>query len=134
MAAATCFCSPICSISSSAPTPSSQSEDSFSNLKRLQIRNTRLHKIERHLDEVILDSARLRRGENLLPVERILRRSDSHLLLRVVVPALAMHRDKAPRILVEIFRGIDSLRNRRNLKLKFHQLRIEQLEQHVIHT
>ena len=43
-----------------------------SHLQVVQVGNAVLHHVELHLDEVVLDAARLGSGENLLPVEGVL--------------------------------------------------------------
>src|SRR5215469_10899215 len=101
-----------------------------SHFQATNVWHASLHHFELHLDEVVLDSSNLRRGENLLPVERIL--PDWRDLLCGRSPSLHVHRNEPSRIFREIFSGIKAVRNSRNLELKLHELRIQLSKQDVV--
>src|SRR5580693_2767561 len=91
----------------------------------LQIRHAGLHRIQIHFDEKVLDAALFRRSKNRFPIERVIRSANGDLLLVRRVPALAVQRDKASGIFVEIGDRIKSEHDLRNLVLEFHEVGIE---------
>src|SRR6266496_3710191 len=74
------------------------------HLQIVKIWVARLHRGHVHFDEVILDPAFLRSGEEFLPIDRAL--SDRHLFLDSRRPVLEMQRTKPARILRQIRGGL----------------------------
>src|ERR1700728_2325791 len=83
-----------------------------------------------HLDEIILDSARLCRVKDFLPIESAL--TYRHDLPRLGRPALQVHGDKTARVFGEVLGRIVSLADSRDLELELDVPPIEELKQKVI--
>src|SRR5580698_7963726 len=64
------------------------------HLQGMEVGVASLKRLHVHLDEIVAYAALLRRGEELLPVDRTL--SDRHFFLGSRRPVLEMHREKAP--------------------------------------
>src|SRR5271157_3753925 len=73
----------------------------LSDLESAKVGNAVLHQVQVHFDEVILDSTRLRRRKDLLPVQGVL--AHRHDLPGTRSPALHMHRDETAGVLHEVF-------------------------------
>src|SRR6476620_4142677 len=113
--------------------------------ERLQIRHALAHELFVHLDEVVLYAAGLCGAERLDPVDAAL--PDRRLRTasaaagaavwrgggngRVHVEVLQMHRDETIGVRREVISGDQAARDRRHLELELHELRVEQVEEHV---
>src|SRR5580658_3427271 len=93
-----------------------------SDLKAVQVRDAGFHQVEVHFHEIVLYTAGFRRGEDFLPVERILAYGDD--FPRRGVPPLDVHRKKSPGIFVEIFCSVVAVADGGDLELEFNELGI----------
>src|SRR5579864_2523133 len=92
-----------------------------SDLQILKVGNVGSHHFQVHLDEVILDATRLRRGKDFLPIQGVM--TYWHHFLGLRRPALNVHRNEAARVLREILGGVVAAADGRDLELKLHPLR-----------
>jgi len=88
------------------------------------------HHFEVHFDEIVLNAADFRGGEDFLPIERVL--ADGRDFLGLGRPALDVHGKESAGVFGEIFGGVVAAADGGDLKLELDEFGIEKLEQHVI--